>query len=298
MTLWKLAFETDQQYNYVEAIHTRYPGIDIRSARLHNHDGEFNDILIVNDDLVFRFPRHAENIPGVLREVTLLAKLQACLPLPIPNPIYTSDDVSSPGKVFMGYRLIPGRPLYREVLNNIKNKASLYGFARQLADFLSSLHHLTSSMIDLDLPLLDMPAWVHTFYTEAHEHLYPFMRPDARQSMDEHFDLYSNSPDLQSYQPAIIHGDFGGSNILFDNDKISGILDFSATGYGDPALDIAAVSTYGEPFFTHICQFYSVTASLLGRAKFYRGLFALEEALYGWKNGDKEAFRRGMEQYV
>jgi len=85
--------------------HTKYPGIDICSARQLTHDGEFNDILIVNDDLVFRFPRYAENIPGFLREIQLLAKLQGRLPLPIPNPIYTSGTTTELGNVFMGYGL-------------------------------------------------------------------------------------------------------------------------------------------------------------------------------------------------
>jgi aminoglycoside 2''-phosphotransferase len=293
-----MALVTDQQCNYVETIHTIYPGIDIRSAHQHTHDGQFNDILVVNDDLVFRFPRYAENIPGFLSELQLLAKLQARLPLPIPDLIYTSGDTTEPGKVFMGYRLIPGQPLYLEDLIRITDETDLQGLAKQLADFLSVLHHLTLDMPGLDLPVLDMPAWVRTFFSEVHEHLFSFMRSDACLALTEHFEHYFNTPDLQLYQPTIIHGDFGGSNILFDNNKISGILDFSGTSYSDPALDIAAVSTYGKSFFTRICQFYPVTESMLRRAKFYRSTFALEEALYGWKNDDKEAFESGMQQYL
>jgi aminoglycoside 2''-phosphotransferase len=36
---------------------------------------------------------------------------------------------------------------------------------------------------------------------------------------------------------------------------------------------------------------------MLARARFYRGTFALEEALHGFKNNDREAFESGMEQY-
>ena len=293
-----MALGTDQQRTYVETIHTIYPGIDIRSARQQAHDGEFNDILFVNDDLVFRFPRYAENIPGFWHEIQLLVKLQAPLPLPIPNPIYTSPASTKLGNVFVGYPLIPGQPLYPEVMNSITNEATIQGLARQLADFLSRLHNLTPAMLGLDLTSQKMPDWVSTFYSEAREHLFPFMRHEACLALTGHFDDYFNTPDLQRYTPTIIHGDFGGSNILIDNHQISGILDFSSAGYGDPALDIAAVSTYGEPFFSHFSRFYTPTEAQLNRAKFYRGIFALEEALYGWKNDNKEAFERGMEQYV
>jgi aminoglycoside 2''-phosphotransferase len=198
----------------------------------------------------------------------------------------------------MGYRLIPGQPFSAQVMNSIKEQAILQGLARQMADFLSILHRQTAGMLGLDLPLENMPEWLRTFFKEVREHLFPYMRPDASLALTEYFEVYFNTPDLQRYQPAIIHGDFGGSNILIDGNQISGILDFSAVCYSDPALDIAAISTYTEPFFSHFCQFYPVNESLLRRAEFYRGIFALEEALYGWKNNDKKAFERGLEQYI
>jgi aminoglycoside 2''-phosphotransferase len=293
-----MAFETDQQASYIESIHPIYPGIDIRSARQLIHDGEYNDILIINEELVFPFPRYAENIPGFLREIQLLVKLQGHLPLPIPNPIYTRGATTEPGKVFMGYRLIQGQPLHPDLINNIKDEVSLHELARQLADFLSILHRMPPGSLGLELPLQHMPDWVRSFYSEVRENLFSRMRPDARLSLTAHFEDYFNTPALQRYQPALTHGDFGGSNILLENGHISGVLDFSSAAYSDPALDIASVSTYGEPFFSHFCQFYPSTESLLGRAKFYRGIFALEEALYGWKNDDKEALGKGMEQYV
>jgi len=293
-----MAYKADQSSQYVETIHAAYPGIEIHSARLEAHDGEYNDILIVNDELVFRFPRYAENLPGHNREIQLLAKIQPYLPLPIPNPIYTSTAASEPGKVFMGYRLIPGRPLYRDLMNAITDKQILQGLAKQLAEFLSMLHRLTPAMLGIDLPLQNMPDWLSTFYKDVREHLFPLMRLDACQALTEHFDNYFNTPDLQSYQPAIIHGDFGGSNILIDENQVSGILDFSSVTYSDPALDIASVSTYDEPFFGQFCQFYKGSEPLLERACFYRSIFALEEALYGWKKGNKEAFESGMEQYI
>jgi len=293
-----MAFEIDQPGGYLEIIHTVYPGIDIRSAHLLTHDGEFNDILMINDDLVFRFPRHAENIPGFLLEIRLLAKLRNHLPLPIPDPIYTSGTTTAPGKVFMGYRLIPGQPLYSQVLKSITNEVILHELAKQMADFLSMLHHLIPATLGLDLPLQHMPDWLRNFYSEVRTHLFPLMRSDSCLSLTRHFENYFNTPALQRYLPVIIHGDFGGSNILFQQNHISGILDFSSAGYGDPALDIASVSTYGESFFSYFCQFYKLTDSLLKRANFYRGIFALEEAWYGWKNDDKEALGRGMEQYV
>jgi aminoglycoside 2''-phosphotransferase len=37
---------------------------------------------------------------------------------------------------------------------------------------------------------------------------------------------------------------------------------------------------------------------MLPRIRFYRGIFALEEALFGVENDDPQAFQAGMARYV
>jgi aminoglycoside 2''-phosphotransferase len=283
---------------YLESIREPYPSLDIHSARLHTREGQFNDILFVNDDLIFRFPRYEEGIQDFLREIEILQTLQGRVSLPIPDPIYVNSGIVSVGNVFMGYKLLPGKPLFREVLNEIKDELILESLAWQLANFLYGLHTLAPASLGLDLPINDGLAKSKTLYFDIQQHLFPLMRPGARDSVTSHFEEYFNNPSLHAYQPAIIHGDFGGSNILFERDKITGIIDFSFAGLDDPARDIAAVSTYGEAFFARICRYYPGIESLLKRAKFYQGTFALYEALHGFRNNDREAFASGMEQYV
>ena len=283
---------------YLQAIGEAYPNLEVRSARLHTSDGQFNDILFINDDLIFRFPRYEESIDGFLREIEVLEKLQGHVNLPIPHPIYVSSGTRSVGKVFMGYQLLPGKPLFRDVLNTITDESTLERLAQQLADFLYGLHTLSPSVPGVELPVHDAHAESRKLYASVQEHLFPLMRPESRNSVTKHFEGYFNNPALHVYEPAMIHGDLGGSNILLDRDKITGIIDFSFAGLGDPAQDIAAVSTYGEAFFTRICRYYPKIEFLLERAKFQRGTFALQEALHGFRNHDKEAFQSGMEEYV
>ncbi len=74
--------------------------------------------------------------------------------------------------------------------------------------------------------------------------------------------------------------------------------DWKYAGLGDPATDLAAVSTFGDAFFAYICAHYPVTPSLQERTRFYRGTFALDEALHGYLNDDQEAFQAGIATYV
>ncbi len=290
--------DLEKQRAFVETISAVCPDVHIHSARLQAHDGEFNDILVVNEELIFRFPRRTENIPAFLREIKLLLKLGPVLPLPVPRPIFDSGPAAELGKVFMGYRLIPGQPLEVETLEVLENEDLLQILAQQLAGFLTALHPLAPAMAGLDLPVMDMPAWSRTFFEEVRKNLFSYMRDDACQAVADTFETYFDKDDLHRYQPCLVHGDFGGSNILFDGRGISGVLDFAGACISDPALDIASASTYGRPFFERICRYYPVDDSMAGRARFYQGLFALEEALHGWKSGDEDAFSRGMEQYV
>ena len=67
---------------------------------------------------------------------------------------------------------------------------------------------------------------------------------------------------------------------------------------GDPALDIAAVSTLGDALFGRFPATYPAIESMLPRACFYRGTYALQEALHGYKSGDEAAFKAGMARYI
>ncbi len=293
-----MATDLEKQRTYVETITAACPVVPIRSARLQDHDGEFNDILVVNEEWIFRFPRRAENIPAFQRERQLLTRLQPFLPLPIPNPLFGSGPAAGSHQVFMGYPLIPGQPLDVQALEAAGQEDLLQTLAEQLADFLAALHHLDPVGLAVDLPEMDMPAWTRTFFETVRLNLFSYMREDACKTVIDVFEAYFHQENLHIYQPCLIHGDFGGSNILFDGQSISGVLDFAGACISDPALDLASVSVYGERFLERICRHYSMDGLMCRRAAFYRSLFGLEEALYGWRTGDEEAFSRGMEQYI
>jgi aminoglycoside 2''-phosphotransferase len=288
----------NKQASCLQTIRESYPNLDIHSARLHTAEGQFNDILFINDDLIFRFPRYEESINDFLQEINILQRLPDHVGLPIPNPIYISSATRSVGRVFMGYKMLAGKPLFQDVLNGITNQVALDLIAGQLSDFLQELHQFSHTDLGLDLPVRDQLAETKSLFSDIEKHLFPLMRSDARDAVTRHFEDYFNRSYLHQYQPAMVHGDFGGSNILYDSGKITGIIDFSSAGLDDPALDMAAVSTLGDAFFARICRHYSPSESTLERARFYRGTYALQEALHGFRNNDEEAFRSGMEQYI
>lgn len=290
----------DKQEAYLQTISECYPDLPIQNARSHNKAGQYNDILIINDEFIFRFPKFSEGVQNIQNEVRILSRIQGFTTLPIPNPIYTSEDEGRLGRVFMGYRMMPGEPLWRERLRAIDDDDILQRLAEQLARFLKELHQIPLDRLGTDIPVHDSLGEMTHLYEEIRTHLFRFMRPDARQGVMNHFEAYLNTPHLHTYPLCLQHGDFGGSNILYspESHEISGIIDFGFAGLGDPARDIAAVSTFGESFLARFHEAYPEVESMLERANFYKGTFALYEALYGVKNGDEEAFKAGIADYL
>jgi aminoglycoside 2''-phosphotransferase len=285
---------------YLEAIHDVYPDFVIEKVHEYNRDGQFNHILIINNEFIFRFPRYVEGIESLITEVRLLKLIRSHISLPIPNPIYSNINPESASKTFMGYGLIPGEPLWHEKLAAITDDVKLQGLANQLGIFLKELHAIPIEKMAENLFVRDgIDEW-KKLYAEIRLNLYRFMRLDAQAWVSNYFEAYFNNTRLQTYRASLRHGDFGTGNILYNHETqtISGVIDFSSIGFGDPAIDIAAAFCYGEQFLKRFFPVYPEIEFMLERAQFYKGTYALQEALHGFRNNDQEAFDSGMSEYV
>ena len=285
---------------YRRIIEAAYPELKGASVRLVNEEGQYNDALVVNEVFIFRFPRYQAGIEMMRREVSFLQAIRGQTSLPVPDPIYARLESEKPGEVLMGYRLLPGEPLWRPAIFGETDEKVLDMWAQQLAGFLKELHSLPAAEFAGDWPLAEAVSNWEKMYDEIRADLFPLMRADARKEIGSHFESYLDDLTLQHFQPAPRHGDYGCGNILYDpqTKKITGIIDFGFAAVGDPALDIAAASTLGEPLFGRFVETYPAVESMMLRAHFYRGTYALDEALHGFKSGDSEAFESGMARYV
>jgi aminoglycoside 2''-phosphotransferase len=277
-----------------------YPSLAIASAHLRVNEGQFNDILVVNDQLIFRFPRTQVAAETLANEAALLVRLQGRLPLPIPNPIYQIPDPATGTLGGIGYQMLSGEPLWNEALAAAPGPAALDRIAGQLGAFLRALHSTPIAEVAADLPQRDEASYWAELHSQFQAQLYPLMRPDARQAVDALFaDLLA---ELQRRPPVLTlrHGDFGGSNILHDPQtySVTGVIDFGFAGVGDPAADIASLSCFGEEFLARGYAAYPAMQQMLPRARLYRGTFALQQALYGLQDGNQADFDDGIRDYV
>jgi aminoglycoside 2''-phosphotransferase len=291
----------DKRHGYLRRIREVYPDLTAGTVRL-NDEGQNSDILIVDDELVFRFPRYTDAARRLAVETALLHGIQGRVPLAVPNPIYMSPDSPLVGSAFVGYRMLPGQPLWRATLLAIDDEAVVERLARQLAGFLSALHRLPlAEAIVGRLPAPDGYAEWGERYARIRARLFPHMRAEARAWATDHFEAFLRDRQHFAFTPALIHGDFGTSNVLFDaaRQTITGVIDFGGAGLGDPAYDVAGLlAGYGEPFARRVAAAYPAIASAWARVRFYAGTFALLEALFGAEHGDERAFAGGIAPYA
>src|SRR4051794_3938912 len=93
---------------YLARIQADYPALHVASARL-NGDGMNNDMVLVNDDLVYRFAKSAQAQALLAYETQLLSVIERHVTVPVPQ-------IESCTDAYMHYRFVSGAPLYRHTL--------------------------------------------------------------------------------------------------------------------------------------------------------------------------------------
>ncbi|MEL3972918.1 aminoglycoside phosphotransferase family protein [Rossellomorea oryzaecorticis] len=280
----------------INLIKEKVPHLDIKQYH-QNKQGQNNDVLIVNNEWVFRFPKYRAGIEQLKKETAILDYVSSKLSLLVPQPCYQFFLPEEPGKVFTGYRILPGNPLWKKDMSCLDTN-QIQKAAEVLAVFLKELHSLP-----LDSELSSIQRSESTCFKEMRDlyerlktKIYPFMKQESIEEVDNRFTDFFHS--CETVEPCIIHGDFGCSNILWDKGTVSGIIDFGGAGISDPAYDVAGLlASYGEQFFRMMIPHYPEIMTFQDRVYFYQSTFALQEALFGIENDDREAFENGISGY-
>ena len=261
---------------FIDKITAEFPDLKYESAKLITH-GWDNNIVILDNAFVFRFPRNDEYVKKFKVEVNLIHYLQDKVSIAIPNYRYLSKDRS-----FGGYPFIAGEVLTPELLQSQSGDVK-ESMAIDLANFLTTIHQTPKEVISkMNIP---NGSWtfehIQKLYKEIKETLYRALSKDEVAWLEYQFQNYFSLKG--EVQLALTHSDLGGDNILFDakNGKISGILDFADAEYTDSALDFSRLLDYGEDFMRNVITHYQgfKDDDLIQRAKFRRLVGMVENML-------------------
>ncbi len=291
----------DSAEPFVKRIRQVYPEIEYLDAQVANGHRPFDDVVVLNEELVFRFPREEADIAALKREVSVLRSLHGRLPLPIPNPEYASLEPGEPGQAFFGYRRFAGVELAARLREGPLPEGALARVASQMANFMHALHDLPAGSLDVELPRAETRVSVSRLYEDIRQDLAPAMRPDAIAWFERLFKPFLANPENFSYRPVVRHGSLVGKNIYIDphTAAVTGVTGFSSLAIGDPAFDAAGLASISEAFFSMLYQVdQEAIAKLFWRTQFYKSTFPLQEALAGLHDNDQEVYQRAMTSFL
>ncbi|MGC4107456.1 MAG: phosphotransferase [Thermomicrobiales bacterium] len=235
---------------------------------------------------IVRVPRHDTAAGALHREASILHEIGPFLPLPTPEiALHTLPD----GMFVAIHRALPGQPLLTPPEDRIDSLADALG------GFLQDLHAIPHAALDgIALPVANRGSW-RVWLRDAAAQLAPYLdRADLQRLMDAG-EAFRDA--LATVTPVLIHGDFGKGNILAEDGRITGIIDFGSAQIGDPASDLAGlVSSYGAAFLDHMEDAYpgATAPAIRTRITFYRLAFAAMDARYGLDHDDRAAFDAGI----
>lgn len=233
--------------------------------------GDDHVVAILDEKIVFRFPRTATYRKSFNGELKLLAALKDRTPLPVPDYVYLSKK-----KDFGGYKLIKGKELTEARFarsTNVQKKRII----RDIAQFLRVMHQINKNILPASRAeepwsMDDLKQYKTRYWMQRRKILASFVDTPKLEQIDAFYDAFVHVCQ-ECRAKTIIHGDLSVDHVLLDITKgrLSGIIDFGDAAIGDPAHDFAFLWSYGDEVVRAVYQKYGLhkDKELLDRSEWY-----------------------------
>lgn len=263
--------------NCVRELRATFPDIAVKHARLIS-SGFDHLIVSINFKYMFRFPRTPLYRAHLPIEISVLGGLDQALRVNVPRYRFVA-----PAGRFAGYARVPGVEMTPSRFTQLP-RCDQRDVARQFVEFLNALHATPSELLARagePLPTL----WRSRRYAGGdhltrRDTLAPYLEPDDLARLDRFFARYGAGRPAAS---RVIHGDLVQNHLLLDPSRRLGVIDFGELALGDPAWDLAVLSSYDDwvgPFMLESYDFATHDPDLLGRAHMQAVRFWAERLFY------------------
>jgi len=276
---------------YRERIAAVCPELGVETVELFRA-GQNNQLILVNNELIFRFPKYEKGVDGLRHEHAILRAARPRVPLATPEYIYHNLD-DEVGRAFVGYRKLPGSPLWPADFRRIADARTIDRLAAGIASFLQALHAVPPETVDIPQEPSDSPAVWREMFARFEQVVFPRLTAEARAWTTEQFDAFLGDEKQFAFDNVLRHGDMGSSNTLYSAQerRVVGMIDFGHAGIGDPAVDFAGLYVcFGDAFIRRCARVYPLMDRCWDRVRFYADcLFLLEDAHFCIEHETEEA---------
>ena len=235
-----------------------FPDIRIDSIRFLS-EGIGSKAFVVNDDMIFRFPKDAATIAEIEREIAVLPHLREYVSLGIPDFQYIGRQRDG-GVVFVGYTMIDGVGLENDVMSGLDPDLQDV-LHTAIARFIAEVHSFpVETARRLGVETVDFHRRYNDRFNEFQSRAARLVSPDARKYVNAMYESYLSDDRNFACSPVFLHGDLGANHIIYSPDtrSISGVIDFGGMCIGDPDRDFTYlyVDYWGPDFARQFPKYY------------------------------------------
>lgn len=275
---------------FLQRIKEEFPEIEWKTYR-YLTQGWDHVVIILDETVVFRAPKHSFYRRELKNEIQLLKYLKRKINVGFPDYIYVSRDES-----FAGYNLVKGQELtasrFQQLSVSEKERA-----ANQLAGFITALHATPESILKkYQVKTEDQEEMYRELVRDTRSLLYPRISKKYIQFIEEYFKELETALG-HDHPHALVHNDLISEHILWDAQrKQINIIDFSDRSFGDPAIDFTGLREYGPAFTAHVLELYTGNKDeeMLHRSELYYKrvpLYIMKDALLGYPCTFEEGYQ-------
>jgi aminoglycoside phosphotransferase (APT) family kinase protein len=218
-------------------------------------EGWDNKVFLLNEKIIFRFPRRKIAVELIERESSVLKNLPDFPDLIIPRPKYMGHPTTAYPFPFQGYNKIPGVEAGHARLSDQERIASL----PILAAFLKQLHYINEKqalIIGAKPQIFDrteMDSTINNLHERVDKIIANKICKINKECLQQEITI-ARKIKLLNDDRCLVHGDLYYRHLLFDSGRLTGIIDWGDTGINDKSVDLAVIwefypSTCHQQFF-------------------------------------------------
>jgi len=236
---------------FIQKIKNYFPKIKWKKYRILTH-GFDHVIIILDEKIIFRFPKEKEYKAEFENEIQLLHYLKKKVKVGIPEYNYISKD-----KSIAGYDMVRGRELTASCFRSLP-ASEKDAVAKQLAEFISTLHATPKSIVaKYNVRTENQEKEYKILVRDVKKLLFPRLKKPEVQAIEKYFTELKDALGHE-YSNTLIHNDLAWTHILWNSEnKQVNIIDFSDRAFGDPAIDFSGLFEYDTKFVEKILKLYS-----------------------------------------
>lgn len=255
-------------------------------------EGWDRSVWLVNEKLVFAFPRRAAVVEPLEREIALLPRLARLLPLPITLPSFVGRPSDAYPWPFFGAAFLPGRELcdVDPGMPRAQIGVDAAGFLRRL--------HSAEVAAAIDAPALPVDPTGRADMTRRAPLTRDYLTRvnwDVPTHVARMLDEAERLPPLRE-PTTVVHGDLHFRHLLVHEGRLSGVIDWVDLCRADPCVDLQLVWSVLEPDYraAFLDAYGPVSDEQLLRARVLALSLSAALAWYGRENGMANVEREAL----